>query len=103
MNQQHSTWPGKPRILATFGYSAWRKGQASFPMSSGKKVARHMCVPSYLAWSTQKTRCSGRNQVRFWGVGSEKGKVLQAYSAVSHLIKAAGEYETKQPTKMYGP
>ena len=46
-------------------------------------------------WGTLEIRSEGR-------AGSEKGKVLQAYSPLSHLIKAAGEYETKQPTKMSG-
>jgi len=44
-------------------------------------------------WGTLEVKATGHR-------GTEQGKFIQAYSSISHLIKACGDYEPCQPTTM---
>ena len=63
------------------------------------KAYTHVVLPGLsgtddsVVWGTLEVRAEGHS-------GSEKGKFIQGYSPLSHVVKAAGEYEVTRPTTM---
>ena len=63
------------------------------------KAYIHKILPGMVApedqweWGTLEMKMAGR-------AGSEQQKYLQAYSPISHLIKATGQYECRLPETM---
>lgn len=60
------------------------------------QILQGMAVPGdALVWGTMEIRHKGSGRA-----GSEKGKFLQLYSPLAHLIKSAGNFERMQPDTM---
>ena len=75
-------------------------GKATLDIFGGRyKAYIHPILPGMfdeddpMVWGTLEVRREG-------GPGSEVGKFVQAYSPVSHLIKATSDYAMAQPTSM---